>query len=229
MRWPQASFADCATGISSDPQVRHSTKRVASGTHVVECRLTVDPDNEGAGLLDLFDEDLTDSASMRASGTRSNLADVVVLRLNDGRTYAEDLRELTVLLSPTWEMLSSGVTSSSTMGRLRRREGLECLDRLFSECRLVGLSSGGSSTIGSNSADGLGAYTYSSFRCESLLCLAAFSLSRLLLLCRLLLCLLSLVDALLELDTKDGLDVDFDLDVNVEVDDIRRRSCGDTL
>lgn len=66
----------------------------------MEClRVAVDPDTDGASLLVRLVV-AVDRMSPGISGTVCSLADVVLLRLNDGRTYAPDLRGLGASRSP---------------------------------------------------------------------------------------------------------------------------------
>lgn len=199
--------------MSSDPHVKHSTSCACSGTEVVECRrAAVDPVTDGAGLLEHFDE-ATDRVSFGISGTVCNLADVVLLRLSDGLTYAPDLRDLSASRSPSSDMLSSGAISDCTaVGALLRRAELECVACLLSEDRRLGRMSRDSSAIGSSRVEGGGPpYTYSSVRrrlssyTRSALSSALSLVRLLLLLCRRDRCRRSLVDVVLELDTADGL------------------------
>ena len=222
-------MADFVEGMSSDPQVRQSTKRGGEGIDVVECRRNIDPTTEGSVLLCLFDA-ATDAPSSGASTTRSSLLDAVLLRFNDGRTYPfARLEPEDISRSATCDMLSSGVTSESkTVGRLCRRDELVCLERLLSEGRRSYSSPRDSSVIASSPVDGLEPYTYSSVLLWlSLTLLSVFSVSSVsseLLLCFLFRCLRSFVAACLELETA-GL---FALVLIVDVD-LLLRSAGVTL
>lgn len=139
MRWPHDSSADFGSGMSSEPQVKHSTNFVDDGTEVVECL------RDGAGgangidsrLLDRLDEGAGCELSSCVSATLGSFVEVVLLLFIDGRVCA--LREWRACpsssrRSATCEMLSSGVTSVSiTVGRLRRLDGADRLDDFLSD------------------------------------------------------------------------------------------------
>ena len=84
---------------------------------------------DGSCLLDLF-EVATEDESRLDLGVRSNLEEVVLLRLKLGRAGSGAARRSSTGPASTCDMLSSGVTSkSSELGKLRRF-GFEWLDAL---------------------------------------------------------------------------------------------------
>ena len=138
--------------------MRHSTSFGAAGIDVVECRR--DPSSVDSCREDDFREVATEAVAVGTSAIDRSFDEVVLLRFNDGRTYACGLLFAGSGSTPTCEMLSAGVSSdSSTVERLCRCGFTEFLDGRRSDLMRSRSPFEGGAALEADSDDGRGPYT----------------------------------------------------------------------